>query len=572
MSIRYIKLSSLINFIVFILLINLFSGCDSSENSITEDPYAGGKPASDIQFTANALPSPSSGEPGDTIVFKVKGLLQWCNPATEEYDFDFYIADEKTEVVAVTDAAISVVVPENVSSGISHILLRGQEVFYGPKFTVNGNITVDEDYYLQKGSSDVIYNYLKFDNSQYYYLIGAFTKWENQTANRIAVIDDAGKKVMGWHNTYYHVDGAVFNTISQSDYLRSISYFNNVEITTNNVENGKKLLISGSFDTYKVDVYKRVNEIANIVSLRHNAYLDTMKIVLPGIEGNLDQVIAPRFNGGTLQPIIRSFITKNDEVIAVGNLSIYRRIDYSKSTLRDRILEYKPVFKVIKMTSTGALVEGYRSSRTGLGTSGSVNDACMDEDDGVVVVGDFISFDGKTANRIVRLEPNGTVDETYLANTGSGADGSINTIQYNQKSGLSVITGNFTQFDGTPRNGIAVIDKDGTLNEGFAPKEISGGKVNFATILNRGKIVVSGTFTKYAGISRPGFLILDMDGQAIQGFNVPGTFSGQLYQVVETETTTGHYGLLLLGSISRFNGSRVSNVVRIEVDFEEKEK
>ncbi|KAA6316719.1 hypothetical protein EZS27_033014, partial [termite gut metagenome] len=175
----------------------------------------------------------------------------------------------------------------------------------------------------------------KFDNSDlYYYLIGAFTKWGNDTRNRIAVVDDAGKKVMGWNSTYYHVDGAVLNTVLQSDYLRSISYFNNVEMTTNNVEKGKKLIISGSFDTYRIDQYKRVNEIANIVSLRHNAYLDTMKIVLPGIGGSLDQVVAPRFNGGTLQPIIRSFITSKDEVVAVGNLSMYRRIDYSKSTSR----------------------------------------------------------------------------------------------------------------------------------------------------------------------------------------------------------------------------------------------
>ncbi|KAA6334789.1 hypothetical protein EZS27_016917, partial [termite gut metagenome] len=155
MSVRSIKLNSMIIFILFILLINLFSGCDSSENEITEDPYAGGRPASDIRFTANALPSPESGYPGDTVVFKITGLLRWYHddPAAEtgEADFDFYIADEKTKVVKVTDTAISVIVPENVSSGISHILLRGQEVFYGPKFTVKGNITVDKDYYLQQG-------------------------------------------------------------------------------------------------------------------------------------------------------------------------------------------------------------------------------------------------------------------------------------------------------------------------------------------------------------------------------------------------------------------------------------
>lgn len=39
-------------------------------------------------------------------------------------------------------------------------------------------------------------------------------------------------------------------------------------------------------------------------------------------------------------------------------------------------------------------------------------------------------------------------------------------------------------------------------------------------------LVVSGTFNKYDGITRNGFLILDMKGDAIQKFNVPGNSGG----------------------------------------------
>src|SRR5690606_25584283 len=109
---------------------------------------------------------------------------------------------------------------------------------------------------------------------------------------------------------------------------------------------------------------------------------------------------------------------------------------------------------------------------------------------------------------------------------------------------------------------------DGTLDETFVPREIVGGRINFASILQSGKIVVSGTFQRYDGVARPGFLILDADGRSTQRFNVPGVFVGQLYQAVETLTTTGRNGLLVMGNFSRFNGQRMNNVVMVEVDFD----
>lgn len=49
---------------------------------------------------------------------------------------------------------------------------------------------------------------------------------------------------------------------------------------------------------------------------------------------------------------------------------------------------------------------------------------------------------------------------------------------------------------------------------------------------------MSGTFTKYDGVTRQGFLILTMEGEAMQKFNVPGLFLGELNQVIETKTST----------------------------------
>ena len=91
-----------------------------------------------------------------------------------------------------------------------------------------------------------------------------------------------------------------------------------------------------------------------------------------------------------------------------------------------------------------------------------------------------------------------------------------------------MLVGSFTEYDGQERKQVVMLNSDGTLDSDFKLKEMTGGSPNFAQLIDRGKVVVSGTFTTYAGVPRNGFLILDMDGTAQQKFNVPGVFSGQL--------------------------------------------
>ena len=59
-----------------------------------------------------------------------------------------------------------------------------------------------------------------------------------------------------------------------------------------------------------------------------------------------------------------------------------------------------------------------------------------------------------------------------------------------------------------------------------------------------------------------------MDGTAQQKFNVPGVFNGQLYQVQESQTTVGSYGLLLMGKFTRFNSKVVHNMLMLELDLD----
>src|SRR5207247_2007243 len=82
----------------------------------------------------------------------------------------------------------------------------------------------------------------------------------------------------------------------------------------------------------------------------------------------------------------------------------------------------------------------------------------------ILIAGGFSSFDAAQRNGIARLLPNGKLDPTF--NPGTGADGPIwgMALQADEKV---VVVGNFTQFNDTPRLGVARLNQDGSLDPDF---------------------------------------------------------------------------------------------------------
>ncbi|MDR3220177.1 MAG: DUF5124 domain-containing protein [Dysgonamonadaceae bacterium] len=543
---------------LFLLLV----GCNEDlENNIKDDPYGGGKAPLGIGLLPEA-PSPGSAYPGDSVIFKAKGLLNWCDPQSGRYDFDFYISEEKTVVVTATDSTITIKVPENLSSGIAHIVLKDQ-VFYGPKLNILGNIRIDREYGLKKGPSGPIYNCVEhYEWARNYYLIGDYTRILDVSSNRlrIALINDKGITSGTWTSGYRldPNDGANIDNnnpmsgASVDCYLNSFSYFSD-----------NKVLLSGKFSKYGHGAYAMNN--ITVGTNEVGGYL--AGVTLPSKYANTNlNVNLPVFNGGTLEAPTRTFVSSKQQVIAVGNITRYCKINYDKSYAEEIVFDYLPVSCALRMGNTGELDENYRKNATGV--VGVIQDAYMDANDGVVIVGAFNSFDGQTVNNIVRLDSTGKSDEIFMQNIGNGSNGPINKIRYNKNKGKALLVGQFSEFNGIPCQGVVMLNADGTIDPEFSVRKMEGGLPNFACLLENDKIVLSGTFTKYDGVTRRGFLILDREGKAIQRFNVPGIFMGELFQVMETRTTTNSNGLLLLGDFRRFDGEIVNNAVMIEIDYD----
>lgn len=556
-------------------LLTGFSGCEELDHSISEDPYGGGKVQFDLRLLSED-PVPAKGYPGDTVVFKANGLLNYCVPEKGEYAFKFYLGEQETKILAATDTTLTVRVPDECVSSNTYLVMENQ-VFYGPYFPIEGNISVDKSWDLSAKVVDgIVYGSVsQYGKPQNNYLVGGFQHLAQYEHWCIGHVNSKGV-VTRWSSSDFGTDYGVKPSSFEGDtppYINSISAF----------EDGR-MLVSGMFSAFEVynpkngglyDLKDRVY-VNNIMVLRSNAHPDTTQQYVfedAGKESNGKPIrySFSKLNGGSLQPIVRSFVTSGQKIVAVGNLTQYVCNEYASSYV-DSKQRISPVASAFRMDDCGVLDSTYRlvdkvGHYSGAG-GGIITDACMDKDDGVVLVGSFTSFDGVPVPGMVRLDAGGNVDHAFLENLGAGPDGNVTMVRYNKALDKMMVVGGFEHVNGQPRQQMAMLNPDGTLDETFVPREIGGGTVNFAQLIDKEKVIVSGTFSTYGGVPRLGFLILEMDGTAQQKFNVPGTFNGQLYHVAETETTLGSYGLLLMGSFDRFNGQKANNVLMLEVNLD----
>ena len=127
----------------------------------------------------------------------------------------------------------------------------------------------------------------------------------------------------------------------------------------------------------------------------------------------------------------------------------------------------------------------------GSGTNNQVYASDFDANGKLIIGGAFTSFSGSTANRIVKINENGTLDTSF--NIGSGTNSTVNAIK-TLASGKTLIAGNFTTYSGSRANKITRLNADGTLDATFAEVPIPYNAVGSLSIQPDNKILIAGGF------------------------------------------------------------------------------
>ncbi|GHE23389.1 DUF5008 domain-containing protein [Sphingobacterium griseoflavum] len=496
---------------------------------VGQDPYAGGQGSLGIGFLGN-FPTPERARPGELVEFTVRGLT------LHRANLEFFINDTPVELVSVQDSLVVIRVPEEISSGNAKVVVNNQ-VFYGPRLQIEGDASFDTNYGMVNGFNGPVNDFI--DHLGGYIVVGNFSNFENQANNTSTFIQgihfiDANGRTSS--RMTFGKGGFGINSIARSS---SGSFLLGGALSTFNgrpVQGMARIWPSGELDTMIVEV---INTTENPL----NSY---------------DTVSA--FNAGVRGSIVRVFGAADNKVVAVGNFDHHLHVDYSYSSRDNRHTIPTVARSIVRMHPDGRLDSTFLYNHSG--ANGVIADASQMPDGKIVIVGSFTSFNGRPAPGMVRLNTDGTIDETFAV--GSAAS-RIQRISYNPVRRKFVVVGNFSSFNGVAAKGIVLLSENGTQDETFHFGEIEAARPLYGQLLNNGKMILHGTFERYNGVSRANLLLLEPDGSLVQRYNSFSPFTGTLQKVLEATSSTGRPALLLGGNISNFDAHRVGNFFRMEI-------
>lgn len=195
----------------------------------------------------------------------------------------------------------------------------------------------------------------------------------------------------------------------------------------------------------------------------------------------------------------------------------------------------------------------------GTGADRDILTTSIQSDGKIIIGGEFSFYNGIPRNYIARLNANGTLDITF--NPGTGANGLIRTVAV-QSNGKIIIGGDFTTYNGTIISRIARLNSNGTLDVTFNPGTGADSEVKTVSIQSDGKIIIGGDFISYNGTLRNYIVRLNVDGTPDNIFNAgPGSY-GSVY----TTCIQNDGKIIIGGRFTAYNGIAINRIARLNAN------
>jgi uncharacterized delta-60 repeat protein len=259
-----------------------------------------------------------------------------------------------------------------------------------------------------------------------------------------------------------------------------------------------KIIIGGAFTTVH---NQRANRIARLNS---DGSLDTSFDVGTGPNESASVIVLQPDGKVLVAGYFDSINGTHTSYFGVARLNSNGSIDNSfmlGQGLTGRAIALQPDGKILAGSSGGikrANPDGTIDNSFNPQFSGTypwIFNIAVQPDGKVLIVGIFDHVGGQVAYGVARLNADGTVDPTF--NTGTGPDTTPQGLAL-QPDGKVLISGNFKSFNGTTVNGLVRLNVNGSLDQTFSPN-ITGvfGTTSINNILLQpdGKVFIRGYLT-----------------------------------------------------------------------------
>jgi uncharacterized delta-60 repeat protein len=418
----------------------------------------------------------------------------------------------------------------------------------------------------------------------------SFTTYSGQLGSQTlqAIVDILNNLGIGFFNLYTELGNTYIGTYNDNYTFGQMNVFSSLGIVNPNffvgngfdigtfqappsllrqirLQSNGKIIAGGYFDGYQSNIKR------NILRINTDGTFDTtFNIGGVGLDSYCDNLA----------------IQSDDKIVCVGQFNLYNAVSSPG--------------KIIRLNSDGTKDTTYNTG-TGFGVASPWGIA-IQTDGKVICVGNFTTYQGNIVNGIVRINTNGTYDNTFNFGGAGFAGGTGNKVYAItiQSNGKIICVGDFTSYNGNAVGGTVRINTDGTYDNTFSStvnntawavalqndgKVLIGGIFNFpgfyiyrtnsnGTIDNTftnagfdslvtnivlqtdGKILVSGTFT----LPTNGIVRLNTDGSVDSTFNVgTGLNSTNTNQPIQLSNSN----IILGGTFSTFDGQPYNNIVEL---------
>jgi uncharacterized delta-60 repeat protein len=221
---------------------------------------------------------------------------------------------------------------------------------------------------------------------------------------------------------------------------------------------------------FKIQLFHVVNNSVKLLGMNAEATVTILYNDLNPPAGSVDELYNADFNGGLALPpqlvpqtwpvnnlnnpgvsgqVYGLAVWTNDETIIAGNFASYNGFARNNLAL---------------LNTDGSMDTSFNP---GDSANAAINAVTLDGNQ-FVIGGAFTAYNDSQVGYFARLNADGSLDSAFSTSQGSGANKPIRAMAV-QPDGKVVIGGDFTQVDGVPRNYLARLNADGSLDTTFDP-------------------------------------------------------------------------------------------------------
>lgn len=253
-------------------------------------------------------------------------------------------------------------------------------------------------------------------------------------------------------------------------------------------------------------------------------------------------------SNGLLDPLYNSF--GNDFISSVLDTYVYPD---GKQLIAGAFTQYNgtAVTGIVRLNTDGTIDNSFTTL-----LDSSVYKILVQPDGKIIIAGSFTAYGLTTYNRIMRLNSDGSVDPSF--SIGTGFDNTVNTMLI-QNDGKIVVAGNFTSYNGSASNRIIRLNADGSYDSSLAVGTGFNAIVSTLSLSQDNKIFVGGNFTTYNSVTNNRIIKLNLDGTPDTSFVIGTGFNAYVNKILSLPDGN----IAVMGSFSLYKSSYQYNSIKL---------